>query len=218
MPALRDRYHHGDLRHTLLSSVGRIIRKRGVAFVSLREVARDARVSHSAPAHHFRNKAGLLTAFATNGFQRLGEMAIAEVAKAKKDAPSQLEALGRGYVRFAITNSEQFLVMFRSELLDADDEKFVAASDGAYSLLTSMIERCAREGYLAGCDNEAVAVAAWSVAHGAAMLWIGGRLPKRVSQRDGMEVAARALKAFVDGTIRSTRQARKPSARAASTE
>jgi AcrR family transcriptional regulator len=202
---LRRRYHHGDLRHALLRSAERIIKKRGLAFVSLREVARDARVSHSAPAHHFGNKAGLLTAFAADGFARMAEVAGTEVKKAQ-NGPDLLEAIVRGYVRFAIENPSYFGVMFREELLDTSSPEFSAAADRAYELLAQAIKTCVAEGYLAGADLDAVAAAAWAVAHGLATLLIGGRLQTRSTDKDDMRIASRSLRAFVDGTVRSTKR------------
>jgi hypothetical protein len=54
---------------------------------------------------------------------------------------------------------------------------------------------------------DAIGASAWAIAHGLATLWIGGRLRARSNdnEKDGMRVAARALRAFVDGTIRSTK-------------
>jgi len=194
------------LRQALLRSVQRIIAKRGLAFVSLREVARDSRVSHSAPAHHFGNKAGLLTAFAAEGFTRMGAMVMAEVAKVPQNGPDMLEATGRGYFKFAVENPEHFGVMFREEQLDTKSPEFSAAADRAYDLLKGIVHECAAEGYLEGADLEAVVAAAWATAHGLATLWLGGRLRARTSERDGERVAARALHAFVDGTVRSTKK------------
>ena len=117
-----------------------------------------------------------------------------------------LEALGRGYFRFAIEHPEHFGVMFRDELLDTSSPEFSAAADRAFDLLKTVVRRCADEGYLAGADLEAVAAAAWAVAHGLATLWLGGRLRARMTDRDGPRVAARALRAFVDGTVRATKR------------
>jgi AcrR family transcriptional regulator len=202
----RRRYHHGDLRRALLRSAERIIKKRGLAFVSLREVARDSRVSHSAPAHHFGNKAGLLTAFAADGFARMAEVCGAEVKKAPQTGPDLLEAIGRGYVRFAIDNPEHFGVMFREELLDTSSPEFATAADRAYDVLAQAIKKCVAEGYLEGADLDAVTASAWAVAHGLATLWIGGRLRSRSHDKDGIRAASRALRAFVDGTVRSTKR------------
>ncbi len=199
----RATYHHGHLREALLDSVERIIRKRGVAFVSLREVARDAHVSHSASAHHFGNKAGLLTAFAAQSFQRMANVVASELRKVPNaSAPDKLEALGRGYVRFAIENPERFSVMFRSELIDEDAPEFRASADAAYALLTTIVSGCHDEGYLRGRDLDAVTKSAWAVAHGLAALWTGGRLQARARASDGNALAARVLRDFVDQAVR----------------
>ena len=206
MPA-RSRYHHGALREALLRSVERIIKKRGVAFVSLREVARDARVSHSAPAHHFGNKAGLLTAFAASGFEKMAGVVEAEVAASgAKTGPDVLEAMGRAYVRFAIEHPEHFGVMFRSEILDVASPDYAASAAKAWTMLAATVRRCATEGYIRAAEVDTITAAAWSVAHGLAALWIGGRLPARVEERDPEKLAARALRAFVDGVVRGAKR------------
>lgn len=193
-----NRYHHGDLRAALLDAVAQIVREKGPAGVSLREAARRAHVSHSAPAHHFGNKSGLLTAFAAQGYQRLAGDVLAMIAEAEPvDAPSTLAAVGRGYVRFAVSNPDQFGVMFRPELLDPDDADFQAASDAAYALLVATIARCAEEGRLDG-DPEVVAVAAWALVHGLATLWISGRVAPRIVERDPDRLAASVTSLFVE--------------------
>src|SRR5918994_1639788 len=66
-------YHHGDLRRTLLAAAVDAIAESGPTALSLRDLARRAGVSHAAPAHHFGDKAGLLTALAAEGYELLGE-------------------------------------------------------------------------------------------------------------------------------------------------
>jgi AcrR family transcriptional regulator len=194
----RHQYHHGDLRPALLEAVAAVIRERGAANVSLREAARRAGVSHGAPAHHFGSKAGLLTAFATQGYERLAETVLDAVAEsAPADGPGVLEAIGLGYVRFALANPERFDVMFRLDLLNVGDADFVAAGEGAYALLVSTIERCAEEGRLDGHDPEVVAVAAWSLVHGLSALWISGRLSERIRETDPSRLAASVARLFV---------------------
>ncbi len=66
-------YHHGDLRQAVLDAAVAAITEAGPAAVSLRELARRAGVSHAAPAHHFGDKAGLLTALAAEGYDLLAD-------------------------------------------------------------------------------------------------------------------------------------------------
>jgi AcrR family transcriptional regulator len=204
----RSSYHHGDLRAALLEAVAAAIHERGVGQVSLREAARRAGVSHGAPAHHFRSKAGLLTAFATQGYQRLAETIMATIAEAAPaNGPGVLEAVGRGYVRFALANPEQFETMFRLDLLDVGDVDFVAASEAAYGLLVSTIVRCREEGWLAGAEPEVVAVAAWSLVHGLSGLWISGRLTERILETDPHRLAAAVSRLFVHAVMARSRPA-----------
>jgi AcrR family transcriptional regulator len=197
------RYHHGDLKVALLDAVEQVVRERGVGHVSLRAVARQAGVTHAASAHHFENKAGLLTAFATQGYLQLAGAVLAAIEAAQPvDGPSVLEAVGRGYVRFALANPGRFEVMFRLDLLNADDPDFAAASETAYSLLVSTIARCEAEGFLGGDDPEVVAVSAWSMVHGLAALWISGRLGERIREKDPNRLAERVSRLYVDSVLR----------------
>lgn len=196
-------YHHGDLKVALLDGVEQVVRDQGIGHVSLRAVARHVGVTHAASAHHFANKAGLLTAFATQGYMQLAQEVVTAIDEAHPaDGPAVLEAVGRGYVRFALANPGRFEVMFRLDVLNASDPEFVAASDGAYSLLVSTVSRCQAEGFLGGRDREVVAVAAWSMVHGLAALWISGRLGERIQETDPHRLADRVSRLYVDAVLR----------------
>jgi AcrR family transcriptional regulator len=195
-------YHHGDLPAALLKAVESAVAECGVSGVSLRDVARRAGVSHSAPAHHFGSKAGLLTAFATAGYELLAHSVLAEVAFSHPaDEASELAALGRGYVHFALGHPSHFEVMFRMDVLNREDPAFVAASESAYGLLTATIERCRAAGRLHGRSAEVVAVSAWSLVHGLAALWLSGRLSERIIEQDPHRMAAAVSELFVEAVL-----------------
>ena len=196
-------YHHGDLRAALLEAVAAVVREDGLTRVSLREVARRVGVSHAAATHHFGNKAGLLTAFAAQGYALLGSSVMDSVLAALAvDGPGVLEAVGRGYVRFALANPERFEAMFRTDLVNADDPAYVAASGAAYSMLTAAVQRCVADGFIPPDEAEPVAVAAWSMVHGLSALWLSGRLSERVGEQDPHRLAAHLSKLFVDRILR----------------
>jgi AcrR family transcriptional regulator len=195
-------YHHGDLPAALLAAVGDAVAECGVSGVSLRDVARRAGVSHSAPAHHFGSKAGLLTAFATAGYQVLAETVVDELAASgAADGPAELAAIGRGYVRFAVSHPAHFEVMFRLDALNPGDAEFRAASEAAYGLLTATVERCRAAGRLHGRSPELVVVSAWSLVHGLSALWISGRLSERVVEQDPRRMAAAVSDLFVAAVL-----------------
>ena len=80
--------------------------------------------------------------------------------------------------------------MFRLDALSPGDAGFVAASEAAYGLLTSTVERCRAEGRLDGRSAGVVAVSAWSLVHGLSALWISGRLAGRITEVDPQRLAA----------------------------
>ena len=194
-------YHHRDLRTTLLDSVGLIVREQGPAFVSVREVARRARVSHAAPAHHFRNKSGLLTAFAAQGFDRLADTVGETIAASRATTPpAVLAAMGRAYVRFAVENPEHFAIMFRTELLDVTDPELVRASDRAYDALIATT-RAAVAGGFTRVEAQLAASTAWALVHGLAALWLSGRLQMRIGDADPNALAEAVTHLFVTSVM-----------------
>ena len=177
-------YHHGDLRRALLTAAGAAIAEVGPAGVSLRDLARRAGVSHAAPAHHFGDKAGLLTAFAAEGYDLLAE----ELVEAQERTGEFLE-VGVAYVRFALAHRAHFEVMFRPDLYHADEPAVRAARARAGDALRAGV------GSLPGARGEAeievAGVAAWSLVHGFATLYLTGALPEDL--RGDPEAAARAV-------------------------
>ena len=79
--------------------------------LSLRGLARDLGVSHGAPNRHFRSKEALLAALASKGFEEARAATLAAKEKADPDPWCQLNAMGRGYLRWAIANRTLFHVM-----------------------------------------------------------------------------------------------------------
>ena len=53
-------YHHGSLPHALLEAAETVLRRDGIGSLTLRAIAREAGVSHTAPQHHFGDTAGVL--------------------------------------------------------------------------------------------------------------------------------------------------------------
>ncbi|WP_088986371.1 TetR/AcrR family transcriptional regulator [Micromonospora chokoriensis] len=174
-------YHHGDLRRALLTAALEAIEEVGPTALSLRDLARRAGVSHAAPAHHFGDKAGLLTALAAQGFDLL--------AQALVRAGGDLLEAGVAYVDFAVRRRAYFEVMFRPELHRPDDAELTAARDRAGAALRSGV--AALPGGGAPADTDRDALAAWSIAHGFATLWLAKALPDRVG--DNPSDAAREV-------------------------
>ncbi|WP_424215784.1 TetR/AcrR family transcriptional regulator (plasmid) [Streptomyces sp. BI20] len=169
--AKRDTYHHGDLRRAVLDAALDVVRTEGPGALSLRELARRAGVSHAAPAHHFKDRAGLLTAIAVEGFRLLTD-ALGEA--------EDLREAGVRYVEFAFARPAHFQVMFRPDLVRAEDPELVAARAGAAERLRVAVEVLSHEGRVP--DARSAGVAAWSLAHGYATLALSHNLPPNLSE------------------------------------
>jgi AcrR family transcriptional regulator len=195
-------YHHGDLPAALLAAVREAVTDNGVSGVSLRDVARRAGVSHSAPAHHFGSKAGLLMAFAAEGFRLLAQAMRSEVAsQGAADAAAQVAAVGQAYVRFAVSHPAHFEVMFGPDALVPGDRELTAARKAVYELLTESIGRARQAGRLPGHSPELVAISAWSLVHGLAALLISGRIPDRAGQHDPQPIAVAVTNLFTQALM-----------------
>ncbi|WP_426403680.1 TetR/AcrR family transcriptional regulator [Streptomyces sp. R-07] len=169
----RSTYHHGDLRQAVLAAALDVIAAEGPGALSLRDLARRAGVSHAAPAHHFKDRTGLLTAIATEGYGLLAE--------ALADAP-ELRERGVRYVRFATAHPAHFQVMFQPELLRADDPDLLAAKDRASAELRAGVADVKHVP-----DARTAGIAAWSLAHGFATLLLTHNVDAAMGGRDPEE-------------------------------
>jgi AcrR family transcriptional regulator len=115
-------YHHGHLRDTLLAEAGRTLREQGVEQLSLRDLARQAGVSHAAPRRHFADRQALLDALAGAGFARLADEVAAAIADAGPDFRARLRATGATYIRFATEDPALMELMFTVKRAPASGE------------------------------------------------------------------------------------------------
>lgn len=191
-------YHHGNLRRALLDAALGLFAERGSFDFTLRELAREAGVTHNAPYRHFAGKSELLAAIREEGFARL--TAAAENALGGKvGARARVRALGEAYVRFALEHPQHFRLML-SDAYAAKGEGD-AGRRGAFELLRKALEDGRAEGVvrsdLAARD---LALAAWSLVHGLASLAVDGQVPADEAR---IKRYVRALDAvFFEGALR----------------
>jgi AcrR family transcriptional regulator len=181
---MTDRYHHGDLPNALRRAACDVIVELGLGGFSLREVARRAGVSHTAPAHHFGDMAGLLTSVAVEGFDHLTETTLAAVGSSE-DPAERLIAMGTAYIETGIRFPAHCEVMFRHDVVRPDDPDLVRAGSTAYAVLRDVVA-----GFIADedldIDPDDGAKLCWSTMQGLLVLHssmvgvdeAGGRTPR----------------------------------------
>jgi AcrR family transcriptional regulator len=199
MPPTRTSYHHGALRETLLDTTLRLIDTEGIGAVSLRRVAREAGVSPGAPYHHFADRADLLAALSARGYGLLA----AQLAAARTGTGSPVRALAgliRAYVAFARREPGYFRLMFRPELSAGNHEHpgLQAAEHAAGEQLDAAVAGCVDAGIITADQADVLRVAAWSLAHGLASLWLDGQLH---DEYDDPELVAAQVAALVESVF-----------------
>jgi AcrR family transcriptional regulator len=138
-------YHHGNLRAALLAEAERTLREQGIDQLSLRDLARQAGVSHAAPRRHFADRQALLDALAEAGFLRLGDEVRAAIDAAGDDYETQLRAAATAYVRFSTQDAALLELMYVVKR-----GQHSAALDAAFGRLFTTFDGLIRQGQQAG--------------------------------------------------------------------
>jgi AcrR family transcriptional regulator len=165
-----------DLRAGLLRATEEILSEQGLDKFTLREAARRSGVSHGAPAFHFGDSAGLLTAYAAEGFNAMTHLMLRYRSEAKRDRKSQLVAVGLAYVDYAIEHRASFQLMFRSDRLKTEDLYFKEAAKRAFEQLKEVVAPFLARSDTSEQDRMMRLLWAWSVVHGFATLVLEGHL------------------------------------------
>ncbi len=190
----KDTYHHGNLRKELLKAASALLEKEGYNGFTLRKCAHLAGVSPNAPAHHFQNVAGLLTALATQGFEFLTEQMVQSTdSVAPKSSPERrVHEMFRSYIKFALDEPALYKVMFGPRL-DGEDPAFLEKNFACYDLLKREMQLLHPD--LVEKSLEVKTYRVLAQAHGLAMLLIDERFrmlvgPKRLFQNKGQLLEA----------------------------
>lgn len=171
-------YHHGDLHEALLKAAKHVAERDGINGLTLRAVAREAGVSHAAPAHHFGDVTGLLSELAAIGFQKFSA-ALGGAACAAGSEEAAVQGRANAYITFARDNPCLFQLMFRAERLDHNRPILHEAAKTAFAKLAGIV--AAQRHEEVALDHLTLPQAAgiariWSLVHGFAMLHLDGRL------------------------------------------
>ena len=170
-------YHHGDLRAALLVEAADMVSEGGVASVTMRAIGQRLGVSRAAPYRHFADKAALLDAVASAGFNRLKDRIQAIAGVAPGPSLERLQHLGEEYVRFALENPAHYRLMYGKEALTREDRpELREAANALFEEFVDVIQAHQRSGAIKQHDPRTQAYVAWSAVHGLASLLIEGQI------------------------------------------
>jgi AcrR family transcriptional regulator len=201
-PGRRRSYHHGNLVEALVAVTIEIIEERGVEHVSVREAAKRAGVSPGAPFQHFRSKTALLTAVAEQAMVKLTEAVLQAQAGVEADEPmAKFEAIGQGYLEWALANPTHFEIISSRTLIDFESsEALRAQNDAIRRRMIELLTQARKRGELKdGLDFDHVVLAARALVYGLARMAVDGHFPRWHPAEPPLQAARQALALFVAG-------------------
>jgi AcrR family transcriptional regulator len=174
---VKDHYHHGALKETLLVEAMHDLETEGLEGVSLRKLAETAGVSKTAPYRHFADKRELLVAIAADGFRLLAEKLESVPEEETGDAVSGIRSLFRAYVEFARERPALYKLMISRLGYELHSEACRLNSERALGTLIRAVQRAQAAGWRSGKEGMALVLSLWASVHGWATLLIDGLLP-----------------------------------------
>ena len=181
-------YHHGNLAAEILARASVVIDEQGIESLSLRGIARDLGVSHSAPNRHFKNKAALLSALATHGWLMARDATLNAAEEAGcQNAHVRLNAMGRGYLRWAIENRALFRSIFHPDVSRQASAELVDAIQQFHQTVETAIEATQAEGRHQDVPLSILSIFTNAVPTGAAMLLLDSLVGNQLSESDDVD-------------------------------
>lgn len=179
----KDRYHHGDLRESLISATRALVVNQGAENFSLADACRFAGVSTAAPYKHFRDKQEILEIVCQRGFEQMRGTAVAAVESAGDGTLLAIQQMGLAYVNFARTEPNLFRLMFGQNPALKHAQIVDLAGTGCFTYVMSQVATfCQRE--IRKSDPMLMALKLWTFVHGAACLLIDEDYQKIVPDLD----------------------------------
>ncbi len=186
------KYHHGDLRQTLIAACYDIINERGADAFSLADACRLANVSTAAPYRHFKDRDEILAEVTAKGFEAMTARAVAAVEAQGEGTLEGMIAMGQAYVDFALAEGGVFRLMFGGAPALQDSEPVIELGNNCFGYLIQQITTyCMANGMEQ--DAGAVAVKMWTFVHGASALLMDDKYEKVTPDLDVNAMIAEAV-------------------------
>jgi AcrR family transcriptional regulator len=200
----RAAYHHGDLKAALVATALELIAERGVAALSMAEVARRTEVSSGAPYRHFPSRQALLIAAATEAARTLTrqfQTACPWSGLPGSDPVDDLAAAAAVYAIFTAQHGTGFDLIFAAELRGQGDEDLM---DAGRAVMEPPLRAAL---FVTGGDAKAalnLIERAFAAAHGYATLWRSGLYTDRQATVQDIAREAAAVTRALAAAARQT--------------
>ena len=169
------KYHHGNLKQTLLAAARQMIAAEGIESLSLRRLADKIGVSRTAAYHYFDDKNDLLCAIASDGFRQWQQL-LMQSEKENQTERQKFEQYLFKYMVFATQHPEQYELMFGRCIWKQSQstEELQTIAHGTFQHQVDMMAYWQSIGLVIGDNPLRTAQIIWGTLHGIAKLFIDG--------------------------------------------
>lgn len=155
-----------DIETSLLRAADAVLRRDGLAGVTVRAVAAEAGVAPMGVYSRFGSKDGLVDALL---IRAIGDFRSAVAGVPEADPEERLKAAGRRFRAWALDNRQHYDAIFLARIGLGSDE-VAEASMLAFGELLARVEYAMAAGVLREADVTEVAQQIWDAVHGAVAL------------------------------------------------
>lgn len=172
-----------ELRNLILMGAMKLFAEKGVANVTIRNIADAVEYSVGTVYVYFKDKNAILHALHTKGFLDLRSRFLVLLNVA--DPMERLKASGKVYIQFAQEQPDMYDLMFNTKapidfVKDAPGDEWDEGK-ATFGFVRMMVQDCMAAGHFSGHEPEALSFLVWGVVHGMCSLTISCRTEHTVA-------------------------------------
>ena len=158
------KYHHGNLKEELISSACIVCEADGHDRMSLRSIAKEAKVSQTAPYRHFKTKESLLAEVSTRGFTELKEILQNANAKKTLSTRDRFLEMGQTYIEFGLSKRNTYDLMHSPVIDKTQFPELLNSAVGAFEELVCVLAELNPD--ISAKDLDIKCIHYWALVHG----------------------------------------------------
>ncbi len=162
---------HERTKDAILNAARKMIREGGVDTISMRKIAQEIDYSAAGLYEYFGSKEEIIGTLCAMAGDRLEN--YMKAVDPTLPIEQRMVELGLAYIRFAVQNREEFLVLFTYMPMPPElNPEAPPAPAGAFAVLLQAVQDAMDTGYMVNTEMDAFSAsyAAWAIVHGMAML------------------------------------------------
>lgn len=170
----RQAYHHGNLGEALVQTALAALSEQRAGELSLRKLAAQLGVDHTAVYRHFRNKDALLAAMIEVAYRELNAR-LEQAWTTSAPWRERLKLVVLAYAGYAQSHPNLFEIMFGSALNEAEYPVLQALSTEGITMFVTYLKAAQQDGLFAGEDADRLALNLCMLCYGLSQMVVGSQ-------------------------------------------